>query len=246
MTVEVIRSDALAVAHGFLGRRGGVSHGVVAGLNCGLGSDDDRASVLENRRRAVAAVAPGTALLCVHQIHSAEVVVAADNWGDDARPRADALVTDRPGLLLGIVTADCAPVLFADTDAGVVGAAHAGWKGALAGVTDATVAAMLALGARRERISAVVGPCIAQSSYEVDDAFYSRFDDPRFFRAGRAGHWQFDLQGYVLERLQAAGVRAVGLNLDTYADEARFYSFRRATHRGEPDYGRQLSLIANR
>jgi polyphenol oxidase len=176
--------------------------------------------------------------------------VNAGDWTDDARPSADALVTDRPGLLLGILTADCAPVLFADVDAGVVGAAHAGWKGAIGGVTDATIAAMENLGARRDRISAAVGPCIARASYEVDAAFRLRFEgaDPaneRFFTDGtRAGHHQFDLEAYVVVRIAAAGVtRIAALGLDTYADESRFFSFRRATHRAEPDYGRQISLI---
>ena len=236
--------------HGFLGRRGGHSAGLVAGLNAGLGSPDDPAVVRANRSLAVAAVAPGRTLVSVYQIHSPDCVTVAEPWGDDARPQADALVTDRPGLALGIVTADCAPVLLADCSAGVIGAAHAGWKGAVAGVTDRTIAAMEALGARREAIVAAVGPCIAQASYEVDQGFVDRFcaDDPAnmsFFGAGRTGHAQFDLEGYVAHRLAAAGVGLVErLGLDTYTPEARFYSYRRATHRGEPAYGRQLSLIA--
>lgn len=249
MTVDVTRSPLLeGVAHGFLGRRGGVSRGVTAGLNTGYGSGDDRTSIDENRRRASEAVQPGARLVTVYQVHSSSCVVA-EGWAYEDRPHADAIVTDRPGLLLGILTADCAPVLLADAEAGVIGAAHAGWKGAIGGVTDATVDAMIRLGARRERIAAVVGPCIARASYEVDDAFAGRFEaaDPeneRFFSAGRAGHHQFDLEGYVAARLAAAGVSRVGaLGLDTYADEDRFFSFRRATHRGEPDYGRQISLI---
>lgn len=249
MTVEVIRSAALeGVAHGFLGRRGGISTGVVAGLNVGTGSQDDPAAVEENRRRAAEAVAPGARLVTVYQVHSPECVVAGP-WEFADRPRADALVTDRPGLLLGILTADCAPVLLADAQAGVVGAAHAGWKGALAGVADRTIEQMEKLGAQRERIAAAIGPCIARMSYEVDMEFARRFEaaDPgneRFFRAGRPAHFQFDLEGYVVARLAAAGVTRVdALGLDTYADESRFYSFRRATHRGEPDYGRQISLI---
>lgn len=251
--VEVIRAAALGeVAHGFLGRRGGVSTGVVAGLNVGLGAGDDGEAVAENRRRAVAAVFPGARLATVYQVHSPDCVTATGPWPDDARPHADALVTDRPGLLLGIVTADCAPVLLADTEAGVVGAAHAGWKGAIGGVTDRTVAAMEALGARRERIAAAVGPCIAQASYEVDEAFRDRFlsaetSTERFFAAGRPGHWQFDLEGYVAARLAAAGLRRIELmGLDTYPADERFFSFRRATHRGEPGYGRQISLIGLR
>ena len=250
MTVEVIRAAALAgVAHGFLGRRGGVSTGVHAGLNVGLGSDDDPVAIAENRRRAAEAVLPGSRLVSVFQVHSAEAVTVADLWDEAARPHADALVTDRPGLALGILTADCAPVLLADREAGVIGAAHAGWKGAIGGVTDAALAAMEALGARRERIAAAIGPCIARASYEVDDGFARRFEaaDPaneRFFAPGKPGHHQFDLEAYVAHRLAVAGVtRIAALGLDTYADEGRFFSFRRATHRGESAYGRQISII---
>ena len=191
----------------------------------------------------------GAELATVHQVHSAEAVEADHAWPHAERPHADAMVTDRPGLLLGILTADCAPVLFADADAGVIGAAHAGWRGALGGVTDSTIAAMEKLGARRDHIHAAVGPCIAQPSYEVDDAFRARFvaedsDNARFFVEGPAGKPHFDLEAYVVHRLIAAGVGEVeALNLDTYADPERFYSFRRATHRGEADYGRQVSLI---
>ena len=250
MSVDAIRSGLIGVPHGFLGRRGGVSEGVCAGLNVGLGSGDDRAAIAENRRRAVAAVAPGARLATLHQVHSAIALVATAPWPDDARPQADAIVTDRPGLALGILTADCAPVLLADAQANVVGAAHAGWKGALGGVIEAVVAAMESLGADRGRIAAAVGPAIARRSYEVDEAFYRRFAeaDPAndgFFSPGRDGHHQFDLEGFVAARLAAAGIgRAEALGLDTYSDEARFFSYRRATHRGEPDYGRQLSLIA--
>mgnify|MGYP000845660972 FL=1 len=247
---EVIRSGLLAaVPHGFLGRRGGVSVGAVAGLNAGLGSGDADAAVARNRAIAVEAVRPGARLVSVYQVHSADCVTVAEPWSDAERPRADALVTDRPGLLLGIVTADCAPVLLADPAAGVVGAAHAGWKGAVAGVTDATLTAMEALGARRERIVGAIGPCIAQASYEVDEGFADRFagEDPanrRFFAPGKPGHWQFDLEAYVAHRLVQAGIGGVErLGLDTYADPARFYSFRRATHLAEPDYGRQIALI---
>ncbi|BEV02573.1 peptidoglycan editing factor PgeF [Novosphingobium olei] len=250
--VEVLTHAALAgAAHGFLGRKGGVSEGVVGGLNVSF-SEDDPANTAENRRRVVAAVAPDARLVCCYQVHSADAVTVAEPWGDDARPHADALVTDRPGVLLGILTADCAPVLFHDPRAGVVGAAHAGWKGAIGGVTDATVAAMEALGARREDIAAVVGPCIAQRSYEVDDGFERRLleadaANQRFFRAGRPDHAWFDLEGYVAERLRAGGVGSVGmLGEDTYAQDDRFYSFRRATHRGEASYGRQISVIGLR
>jgi YfiH family protein len=248
--VEVIRAATLdGLPHGFLGRLGGVSSGVVAGLNVGFGAGDDPAAVAENRARAVAAVLPGAALVSVYQVHSPDCVTVAEAWDDAARPHADALVGDRPGLLLGIVTADCAPVLLADRKAGVIGAAHAGWKGAFAGVVENTVAAMARLGARPGDIAAAIGPCIAAASYEVDDAFRTRFlaadsANGRFFAAGREGHWQFDLEAYVAERLARAGVGAVSaLGLDTYADPERFFSFRRATHRGEPAYGRQLSVI---
>ena len=236
--------------HGFLGRRGGISVGECAGLNVGFGSNDDREAIAGNRRLAIAALLPEAELATVHQVHSAAVVVADAPWPQDARPRADGLVTDRPNLLIGILTADCAPVLFADHKAVVVGAAHAGWRGALAGVTDATIEAMERLGARRERIHAAVGPCIAQPSYEVDEAFRARFldadgENARLFVPGPAGKPHFDLEGYVVHRLIAAGVGEVEeLNLDTYAEADRFFSFRRATHRGEADYGRQLSAIA--
>jgi hypothetical protein len=251
MSVEVVRARMLGdLPHGFLGRRGGVSLGVCAGLNVGLGSGDDRDAIAENRRRAVAAVAAGARLVTVHQVHSPDALYAAAPWPDDARPRADAIVTDRPGLALAILTADCTPVLLADRQAGVIAAAHAGWKGALGGVIEATLALMERYGADRGRVAAAVGPVIARKSYEVDEAFLRRFAeaDPgndRFFGPGRAGHHQFDLEAYVLARLAAAGVtRAEALGLDTYADADRFYSYRRATHRGEPDYGRQISLIA--
>ena len=192
---------------------------------------------------------PGGTLQTCYQIHSADVVMVTTPWPDADRPRADALVTDRRGLVLGVLTADCAPVLFHDAGAGVIGAAHAGWKGAFTGVCEATLDAMETLGARREDIAAVVGPCIAQKSYEVDTAFETRFveqdaGNERFFRAGSQGHAWFDLEGYVASRLRDAGVSRVGmLGQDTYAQEHRFYSFRRATHRQEPSYGRQISLI---
>jgi YfiH family protein len=249
--VEIVRAAALdGVPHGFLGRRGGVSTGATAGLDMGRRGLPPTPELIENQRRAIAAVAPGTQLVTVYQIHSADALAVTQPWPDDARPHADALVTDRPGFTLGILTADCAPVLFADRKAGVVAAAHAGWKGALGGVTDSTIAAMEQLGATRANIAAAVGPCIARASYEVDEAFLARFAaaDPaneRFFTPGRAGHHQFDLEAYVVHRLAAAGVtRIEALGEDTYAQPDRFYSFRRATHRGEPDYGRQISLIA--
>ncbi len=236
--------------HGFLGRRGGVSVGLVAGLNVGLGSGDDPVAIVENRQRAADAVAPDARLITVYQVHSADVVTVDAPFSDDKRPHADAMVTATPGLLLGILTADCAPVLYADAEAGVIGAAHAGWKGAIAGVTDATIAAMEKLGAKRERIAVAIGPCISRASYEVDAGFFARFADvdpanERFFTGGkRADHHQFDLEAYVAHRLAAAGImRVAALGLDTYTHGDRYFSFRRATHRGEPDYGRQISLI---
>lgn len=251
MTVETIRAAALeGIPHGFLGRRGGVSEGICAGLNVGLGSGDDPEAIRANRRMAVEAVAPGARLVTLHQIHSPTAIAATAPFPDDGRPHADALVTDRPGLALGILTADCTPVLFADAEAQVVGAAHAGWKGAISGVIDATVEAMEGLGASRGSIVAAVGPTIARKSYEVDEGFFRRFaeddaENERFFSHGREGHHQFDLEGYVVARLAAAGIgRIEALGLDTYSDPERFFSYRRATHRGEPDYGRQISLIA--
>jgi len=222
----------------------------MAGLNVGFGSGDDREAIAGNRRLAVTAVLEGAELATVHQVHSPEVVVVNHAWLQDERPKADAMVSDTPNLLLGILTADCAPVLFADHNAVVVGAAHAGWRGALAGVTDATIEAMERLGARRENIHAAIGPCIAQPSYEVDETFRERFidheaDNARFFAAVPSGKPHFDLEAYVVHRLIAAGIDEVeALNLDTYSDDSRFYSYRRATHRGEADYGRQLSAIA--
>ena len=249
--VEALKAAALGgVRHGFLGRKGGVSEGICGGLNVGWGSADDRDSIRENRRRAVDAVAPGAALATLHQVHSADVRYVTAAFPDDGRPKADAMVTDRPGLLLAILTADCAPVLLADREAGIVGAAHAGWKGALGGVIEATVAQMERRGAARQRIAAAVGPCIARRSYEVDEAFLRRFAeaDPgheRFFTLGREGRYQFDLEGFVVDRLAAAGLtRIEALAEDTYSQPERFFSYRRATHRGEADYGRQISLIA--
>jgi YfiH family protein len=249
--VEVIRARALGgIAHGFLGRRGGVSRGDMASLNVGLGSSDDPALIAENRRRAAEAVLPGARLVTLYQVHSADCVAVTGPFDEGLRPQADALVTDRPGLALGILTADCAPVLFADRHAGVVGAAHAGWKGAMGGVTDSTIAVMETLGASRDRIVAAIGPCIARASYEVDAGFLARFaaadpENERFFAEGRrADHWQFDLEAYVAYRLAAAGIGTVEmLGQDTYAQPEHFYSYRRATHRQEPDYGRQISII---
>jgi polyphenol oxidase len=248
--VEVLRSSVLGdIPHGFLGRRGGVSTGIYAGLNVGLGSEDQRAAVIENRMRAVDAVLPGADLVRVYQIHSPDVVTMTGAIDQDSPPKGDAMVTDRPGLLLGIVTADCVPVLFADAAAGVIGAAHAGWKGAISGVTENTIAAMEALGADRSRISCAIGPCIAQRSYEVDAGFFRRFVEAdeaneRFFADGKPAHYQFDIEGYVAARLAAAGIKRVAcLGEDTYRQEDRFFSYRRSCHRNEDGYGRQISLI---
>jgi len=249
LSLDITRSALLPVPHGFFGRSGGRSTGPVAGLNCGLGSGDELDLVRANRRMAADAVIPGAPLASVHQTHSPRAVVVTGTVPDDDRPEADALVTDRPGLLIGVVTADCAPVLLADSEAGVVAAAHAGWRGALAGVTDQAIAAMVSLGARVERVAAAIGPCIAQSSYEVDHGFAARLlaedpDNERFLGEGQGGRPHFDLEAYVAARLAAAGVRRVeALGLDTYALPARYYSYRRATHNGEPAYGRQISLI---
>jgi YfiH family protein len=250
VSVDAIRSALLADnPHGFLGRRGGVSKGEMWGLNTGYGSGDDPALIAENRRRAIEAVLPGASLATVHQVHSPVVVLVEQPWEQDERPHADAMVTDRPGLLLGVLTADCAPVLFADVEAGVVAAAHSGWRGAIAGVNEATIEAMEQLGAKRERIVAAVGPSVEQRSYEVDEAFRERFikqdqSNDRFFAAGPAGKPHFDLSGYILQRLSDAGIaKAEALNLDTYSDPDRFYSYRRSTHLGEPSYGRQISMI---
>lgn len=250
--IELLRAASLGdVPHGFAGRQGGVSTGLYAGLNVGLGSADDPHAVRRNRDLARDALLPGAALITLHQVHSAEVVTVTSPITEDARPSADAMVTDRPGIVLGILTADCVPVLLTDRSAGVVGAAHAGWKGALGGVTDRTVEAMLSLGARRESIGAAIGPCIARASYEVTTDFARRFEDDdaenmRFFSAGRAGHLQFDIAAYVAARLAAAGLRQVEiLDEDSYSQPDRFYSYRRSCHLGEPDYGRQISMIAS-
>ena len=245
---EALRSDVLAgTRHGFMTRRGGVSGGVVSGLQCGFGAGDEEGAVRANRALAVAAVAPGATLVTPYQVHSADALIVNEPWEWRDRPTADAVVTDRPCLVLGIVTADCAPVLFADVEAGVVGATHAGWRGAHGGVLENTVAAMENLGARPARIAAAIGPTIAQASYEVDEDFRARFglEEARFFVGGSVGRWQFDRPAYIAWRLAKIGVARIDdLGRDTYAEPDRFYSFRRATHRGEPNYGRQLSLVA--
>jgi len=237
------------IAHGFFGRQGGVSAGELASLNCGLGSGDDPALIAENRRRVTDAALPGATLTGLYQVHGNRCVIVDETSDLAARPEADALATKTPAILLGILTADCVPVLFADAEAGVVGAAHAGWKGAIAGVTDATLDAMESLGARRASIAAAIGPCIARASYEVDENFVQRFlsDDPaneRFFAAGRAGHAMFDIAAYVAARLAAAGATRIAIGgQDTYAEGQDYFSYRRACHKGENTYGRQLSVI---
>jgi YfiH family protein len=240
---EFLTHAGLSARHGFFTRRGGVSTGAYAALNCGLRGEDDPANVAENRARAARAIgAAPEALRSLRQVHGAAVVEASAPW--DALPEADAMVTRTPGVALGIITADCAPVLFQDAEAGVIGAAHAGWKGALAGVLAATIAAMEALGAQRARITAAIGPCIAQASYEVRADLRDAVGDPRFFAPGRdAAHFQFDLAGYCAARLAAAGVSAHALGADTLRDEARFFSHRRRTLAGGGPLGHQISAI---
>ena len=240
------------VTHAFFTRQGGVSEGVYASLNGGVGSRDAPEAVAENRARMAAALGlPADRLAVPYQIHSPDVVAISDHWFPDARPRCDGVVTATSGLALGVTGADCGMILFADPKARVIGAAHAGWKGALAGVVEATVAAMARLGARRGDIAAALGPCIAQKSYEVGPEFVAAFaaageDARRFFIPSRkAGHSMFDLKAYIAERAARADVgRFEDLKLDTCADEALFFSYRRTTHRKEPDYGRLVSAIA--
>lgn len=251
ITVDCL-SRAAGVAHAFFTRAGGVSEGIYVSLNCGFGSKDDREAVARNRARAMEMLdRPAESLVTAYQVHGTDVAVVTEPWRPGEGPKVDAMVTDRPGVTLGILTADCAPVLFADGAAGVVGAAHAGWRGALAGVVRTTVESMEALGARRARIAAVVGPCIGRASYEVGPEFRERFvadraDNAGFFApAERAGHWRFDLSGFVARELGALGLAAVDtVDADTCADEARFFSYRRACLRGEGDYARGLAAIA--
>ncbi|MEL6570722.1 MAG: peptidoglycan editing factor PgeF [Pseudomonadota bacterium] len=250
MTLDIITDDLLAdVPHGFFTRKGGASSGVYAGLNCGFGSSDQHEIVAINRGRAAAAlnVDEGN-LIGVHQIHSADVVTVTDIPTD--KQKADGMVTKTPGLALSILTADCQPVLFADPTTGVVGAAHAGWKGALAGVLEATVDAMETLGAARDKIVAVIGPTISQSTYEVGPEFMDRFvaEDPlyaRFFVQGNGDRLLFDLPAFGLMRLRAAGVaEAAWTRHCTYTEPSRFFSYRRSVHQKEADYGRLISAIA--
>ncbi|SJZ88470.1 conserved hypothetical protein [Enhydrobacter aerosaccus] len=240
------------VQHSFFTRRGGVSSGLYSSLNCGYGSGDSPDNVRENRRRVAATFALGEPdLLTVHQIHSTDVLTVADErWTSPGAPKADALVTDRPGVVLGVLAADCAPVLLADPQAQVIGAAHAGWKGALNGVVDTTIAAMERLGARRDRLRIVIGPCIGRDSYEVGPEFPAPFlaqDEANraFFRpASRTGHFMFDLAGYLTHRIARTGAAVTATGHDTLAGDEDFFSYRRNTLNGVRDYGRGLSAIA--
>jgi YfiH family protein len=243
--------DLAGIRHGFFTRAGGVSEGVYASLNGGVGSSDSPSAVAENRARIAAALGvEPERLLVPYQVHSPDVATVSEPWAADARPRCDGIVTATPGLALGVTGADCGMILFADPDARVAGAAHAGWRGARDGVVEATVAAMVALGAQARRIVAALGPCIAQASYEVGPEFVEAFagdgEAARYFAASRnPGRAMFDLHGYVGLRAARAGIGQFSdLGLDTYADEARFFSYRRKTHRGEADYGRLVSAIA--
>jgi YfiH family protein len=249
-SVDSIRTTGFAAPHGFFTRQGGVSGGPYASLNCSLSSGDSRDSVLENRARAARTIgAEPKHLVGLMQVHGADVVEVTEPWIPGAGPRADAMVTSRPGIALGIITADCAPILLADVEAGVVGAAHAGWRGAVAGVIEATIAAMLRLGAQRGSIAAAIGPCIGQDSYEVGpdlrDAVLAH--DPThascFTPGRREGRWQFDLPKYCAARLTAAGIRPTMVDADTAADEARFFSYRRQTLGGGGPIGHQISMI---
>ncbi|KQO82206.1 peptidoglycan editing factor PgeF [Rhizobium sp. Leaf262] len=238
------------IRHGFFTRHGGVSGGIYRGLNVGIGSNDDRDAVLENRTRVAQWFdLPLEKLATVHQIHSPDVVVV-DGTYDGDRPQADAMVTATPGVVIGVLSADCGPILFADAQAGVVGAAHAGWKGAVSGVLENTIEAMIALGAKRERIVAALGPSICQENYEVGPERVESLKEMNpahaayFSPSPNAGHAFFDLKQLTVDRLVAAGVQAENLGLCTYPDDDRFFSFRRTTHLQEPDYGRQISAIA--
>ncbi len=252
VTAEFLRAATLAMPHGFFTRRGGVSTGPFASLNCSLSGKDSRDNVLENRARAARAIgADPSRLVGINQVHGTGVIHVTEPWTPGNGPRADAMVTNRRGIALGVVTGDCAPVLLADPDAGIIGAAHAGWRGAVAGVLEATLAAMTAWGATPGRVTAAIGPCIRQASYEVGADLRTMVlerdpDDARFLAPGRRDlHWQFDLPGYCVARLDAAGVGAITvLAVDTLTDEARFFSHRRRTLAGGGLIGHQISVIA--
>ncbi len=251
---STLLSDSDGLRHGFFARGGGVSTGLFGSLNCGFGSKDDPAYVATNRRRAAATLGAKSAhLVNVYQVHGDRAVCVERPWKRGDAPKADAMVTDQPGITLGVLTADCAPILLADEASGVIGAAHAGWRGALAGIIQSTVTAMTELGAKSSQIVAAVGPCIGFASYEVGPEFPGPFlhDDQSnaiFFKsAARQNHFLFDLAGYASRRLDNAGVASVDqLAHDTFAEEASFFSYRRALHRGEDDYGRLLSAIVLR
>ncbi|HWB50610.1 MAG TPA: peptidoglycan editing factor PgeF [Stellaceae bacterium] len=251
ITLDVL-DDGGKLRHGFFTREGGVSGGLFASLNCGYGSGDEPVNVARNRAIAAARLGLGEdRLITCYQIHSATVLTVDAPWRREDAPRADGMVTNRAGLALGVLAADCAPVLFADPEAGVIGAAHGGWRGALGGVMEATVAAMTALGAAPGRIRAGIGPCIAQESYEVGPEFPGRFAEidaesgAFFVSAARPAHFRFDLPGYIAHRLARLGLAAVGdAACDTVAEPARFFSYRRACLNGERDYGRALAAIA--
>jgi polyphenol oxidase len=250
--MKSLRAPALAlprIEHGFFGRDGGVSQGLYESLNCGPGSKDAPDSVRENRHLVMAAL-NADKLVSLAQIHSPIVYTVGADWDATRHPEGDGMVTATPGIALGILTADCAPVLFADPKASVIGAAHAGWKGAIGGVMEATIQAMEQAGAKRADIAAAIGPCISQANYEVGADFRARFVDAdpanrRFFTpASRAAHYQFALEGYVADRLAEAGIGAIEpLSTCTYPVENGYFSFRRTTHRGEADYGREISAI---
>lgn len=240
------------IRHGFFTREGGVSKGLYAGLNTGLGSGDERTDVVENRKRIATCLGVDEAALASpYQVHSSDVVTVTDNFGHE-RPKVDGIVTATPGLALGIVTADCGPVLFAEAEAGVIGACHAGWKGALNGVMENTIAAMEKLSAKRNNIIAVLGPCISQANYEVGPDFPAPFlaqDEANktfFIPSEKTNHHMFDMVGYILRRLEQSNVKAKATRHCTYALDEQFYSYRRTTHKSEPDYGRQLSAIVMR
>ncbi|MBT3307745.1 MAG: peptidoglycan editing factor PgeF [Alphaproteobacteria bacterium] len=256
ITAHALNSSS-RVRHGFFTRQGGVSQGLYGSLNCGFGSGDNPDHVAANRANAQARLAGDktgdSELVSVYQVHSPTVVHVNEPWAPGDAPQADAMVTARPGVALGVLTADCAPVLFADANAnagsGVIAAAHAGWQGALAGVVEATVQAMIELGAKSGRICAAIGPCIQQESYEVGPEFRERFKDADpangnfFIPSSRQDHFMFDLPGYIGRTLDGLGIAFETTGEDTCADEQRFFSYRRATHRGEKDYGRGLSAI---
>ena len=249
MTLEILTSDDLPALHGFFTRKGGQSNGVYAGLNCGLGSSDNRDAVLSNRASVAEAMQVNPeALQSVHQIHSADVAILTASTERKA-VQADAMVTATKGIALGILTADCAPILFHDPDAAVIGAAHAGWKGAIGGIAQATLTAMETLGARRENITAIVGPTISQRAYEVGQEFFDEFiavetDYTRFFAQGVGDRMQFDLPSFCLHQLRISGIgHATWTGHCTYSDPDRFYSYRRTCHQNEPDYGRLISAV---